>query len=114
MDVQLTVEEETMTAFLSGEIDHHGAGEIRRKIDEMAQRVRPQKMILDFGGVTFMDSSGIGLVMGRYRLLQSFGGALCLRHVSSPLKKVMRLAGLDRIAQIEDTRPGEKQEGKRS
>lgn len=109
MEVILTTEGQTVTAALSGEIDHHGAGEIRQKIDELIQRVEPEELILDFRNVTFMDSSGIGLVMGRYRVLQSFGGTLCLSNVPSPLKKVMRLAGLDRIARMEDTCPGQKQ-----
>jgi stage II sporulation protein AA (anti-sigma F factor antagonist) len=108
MDVILTAEGELVTATLSGEIDHHGAGEIRQRIDELVQRAEPKELILDFRDVTFMDSSGIGLVMGRYRLVQSFGGTLCLRNVSAPLKKVMKLAGLDRIARMEDTRPGQK------
>ena len=58
----------------------------------------PEILVLDFKDVTFMDSSGIGLVMGRYKLMQSMDGELRIQNVSSHMKKVMRLAGLDKLA----------------
>lgn len=90
-----------MTAYLTGEIDHHCARGIREEIDETAQRVHPGELVLDFRDVTFMDSSGIGLVMGRYSLMQELGGVLRVSNLSSQIKKVMKLAGLDRLAVIE-------------
>lgn len=93
--------EQTVTAYLTGEIDHHAAGPIRQTLDELLQRTEPKQLILDFSGVTFMDSSGIGLVMGRYLLMQEFGGQIELQGLSAPLRRVMRLAGLDRIAHIQ-------------
>ena len=66
--VKLEEKENGLTAYLSGDIDHHTAGEIRELIDSKAEQVRPQTLNLDFKDVTFMDSSGIGLVMGRYKL----------------------------------------------
>ena len=65
-------------------------------------------VILDFSDVTFMDSSGIGLVMGRYKLLNELGGKLEVTGLSNNSYKVMRLAGLDRIANI---KKGEKKNG---
>ena len=91
-------QEETVYAALSGEIDHHTAREIRESIDEAISRCVPRMLVMDFKGVTFMDSSGIGLVMGRYKLMQETGGKLHLVNIAGHLKKVMMLAGLDRLA----------------
>jgi stage II sporulation protein AA (anti-sigma F factor antagonist) len=101
MSVNILLAEESMTAYLSGEIDHHCAKGIREEIDETAQRVHPDELILDFKDVTFMDSSGIGLVMGRYSLMQELNGTLRVVNLSTHIKKVMKLAGLDRLAVID-------------
>lgn len=89
-----------MSAYLEGDIDHHTAKEIRDEIDHNVQKVKPNLLILDFRGVSFMDSSGIGLVMGRYRLLQITKAKLEIANVSPQTKKVMKLAGLDKLAVI--------------
>lgn len=98
--VKLEEKENGLTAYLSGDIDHHTAGEIRELIDSKAEQVRPQTLNLDFKDVTFMDSSGIGLVMGRYKLMQSLGGKVAVTNVSAHIRKVMILAGLDKLVII--------------
>lgn len=100
MPVIIDTEENTVIARLSGEIDHHSAKEIRSDIDLAIDRHRPNRLILDFDGVTFMDSSGIGLVMGRYKAVKLCGGCIIIENTGSQIKKVMRLAGLDRLAVI--------------
>ncbi len=97
-NVEIKVENKTVTAFLSGEIDHHNAEALRRKIDEAVNNRLPELLVLDFGAVGFMDSSGIGLVMGRYRLLESMNGKLYIINLSGHAYKVMKLAGLEKIA----------------
>ena len=57
----------TLAAYLSGEIDHHAAQSIRREIDAQVDDRLPELLTLDFSGVTFMDSSGVGLILGRGR-----------------------------------------------
>ena len=98
--IEFSVSGKCMTVFLSGEIDHHTALPIRLEIDDKIENCRPQNTILDFTDVTFMDSSGIGLVMGRFKLLSEFDGTLEVTGLSNNAYKVMRLAGLDRIATI--------------
>lgn len=98
MQTQIETDEKTMTAYLSGELDHHNAASVREKIDEFILGFCPEKVILDFGGVTFMDSSGIGLVMGRYKLLAAMNCPLEISNLSPHAYKVMRLAGLEKIA----------------
>ena len=81
----------------SGEIDHHAASLLRVSIDNAVAQKRPRVLILDFGAVSFMDSSGIGLVMGRYKLMQTIGGTIRVENLSPGAYKVMRLAGLDKL-----------------
>lgn len=101
MAVQTELLDELIIARLSGEIDHHGAKALREKIDETVMQSGARELELDFRDVSFMDSSGIGLVMGRYKLMQELGGTLHLVNVATHLKKVMVLAGLDRLAILE-------------
>lgn len=85
-------------ARLSGDIDHHGAKPLREAIDGAVIASGAKELELDFRDVSFMDSSGIGLVMGRYRLMQELGGQMWVVNVAAHLKKVMILAGLDRLS----------------
>ena len=108
MQVNLTRQENTLCAQLIGELDHHGAGEVREHIDNAVLRQRCRQLILDFSGLTFMDSSGIGLIMGRYRLMISRGGALFVVGTSDRLLRVMKLAGLEiRVLHTHALRKGE-------
>ena len=109
MAVQIEVAGEWMTARLVGEIDHHGARELREAIDSAVLAGQVRELELDFRDVSFMDSSGIGLVMGRYKLMQELGGHLRLINVAGHLKKVMILAGLDRLAVLDRPAPAKKQ-----
>ena len=98
MSVQIEIAEEYCIARLIGEIDHHNAKELRDAIDNAVMTGQVRELDLDFREVSFMDSSGIGLVMGRYKLMQELGGSLHLINIAGHLKKVMMLAGLDRLA----------------
>ena len=98
MPVRIENQDGIITAFIMGDIDHHSAKEIRETIDFSLESSLPEILVLDFKDVTFMDSSGLGLVMGRYKLMQSMDGELRIQNVSSHMKKVMRLAGLDKLA----------------
>ena len=85
---------DTLVAYLSGEIDHHSAALLREEIDFSVEQTLPETLILDFNKVTFMDSSGIGLVMGRYKLMQSIGGQVRVENPKPRIKKMMELSGL--------------------
>jgi stage II sporulation protein AA (anti-sigma F factor antagonist) len=100
MGVRLILKEGVLTAILSGEIDHHSAREIRGEIDETASRIKPKKLVLDFSSVQFMDSSGIGLIMGRCKLMQLFGGTVEIVHLPPKIEKIVSLAGLNQLCTI--------------
>ena len=102
MSVKITVNGDVVTAYLDGEIDHHSAGVMRNEIDAVVEKNTPAMLILDFRVGSFMDSSGIGLVMGRYKLLKPYGAELHVTNTSPQIGKVMKLAGLDRLAKIDN------------
>ena len=95
--IEIAPEADTVTALLTGEIDHHGAGKVRDTIEDSLRRTCPRMLVLDFGGVEFMDSSGIGIVLGRYRLMQDMGGRLALRSLPPHIRKVMQVAGISSL-----------------
>ncbi len=92
---------EVVTAYLSGELDHHSAKEMRTAIDNAVELNMPSLLILDFSDITFMDSSGVGLVMGRYRNLMKRNAQLNIICATEAVYKMLRLAGIERIAQLE-------------
>lgn len=101
MNVQISQEKGEVTAYLSGEIDHHTAREIRREIDSRAEKLHPSVLKLDFSAVQFMDSSGIGLIMGRFRLMQLIGGILLVVNVPPHLKRIIELSGVGALGVLE-------------
>ena len=98
--VTLKQDGKTLTALLSGEIDHHWAAILREKIDERAAAAAPAILILDFSAVTFMDSSGIGVVLGRYRLLCLRGGSVALMHLTPQVRRIYDLSGMAQIIPV--------------
>lgn len=103
MSVKIINDENKLTAVLSGEIDHHIAKELRRDIDFAVREFQPEELVLDFAEVGFMDSSGIGLVMGRYKLMKETGGKVIVKNPQNQIKRVMRLSGIDKLAAISNS-----------
>ncbi|MBR3778432.1 MAG: anti-sigma factor antagonist [Clostridia bacterium] len=97
MQLELTREGGNLTAALIGELDHHAAAELRQRIDTAVLSCRPRRLIINLERLTFMDSSGIGLIMGRYRLMASLGGEVRLSGTSPRMERMIRLAGLDKL-----------------
>ena len=103
------ITDDELTVFISGEIDHYSAVWVRADIDAKIAEVHPRVTVLVLSEIDFMDSSGIGLIMGRYARMQRLGGILKLRNPSDRVERICRLAGLERIVTIE--KGGEKNEG---
>ncbi len=93
-----------LTAEIIGEIDHHTAAMIRRETDGEIERTKPQKLYLDFSKVTFMDSSGIGLIMGRYRLMKLIGGNVSVVNVPKNLQRMVNISGISALGVLDDKR----------
>lgn len=82
---------------LFGELDHHTSEEVRVKIDDQIDREGVNKVIINFKDVTFMDSSGIGVVVGRYKKIKGRDGKLCVINVNKSVNRVFELSGLYKI-----------------
>ena len=89
-----------LTVFLCGEIDHHGARSIRAEIDNQILKSMPKLVVMDFSKVTFMDSSGIGLVLARSRFCTDCGATLYVGNVDRQMSKILALAGIRTIQTI--------------
>lgn len=101
MSVRLIFKEGVLTAKLSGEIDHHNAMEIRETIDETSESLKPYCLRLDFSDVPFMDSSGIGLILGRVKLYKFWNGQIAISGLSGTLLKMVELSGIASVAVLE-------------
>lgn len=100
MAIKITSTPVRLTISLSGEIDHHNAAALRLEADEAIQSTLASIIRLDFGEVTFMDSSGIGFVLGRYRIAESFGANVEVVNLSGRLYSMMKLAGLEKLVTL--------------
>ncbi len=94
------LENKVLVFEITEELDHHICERIRRRADYEIQRFMPRKVVFDFNRVVFMDSAGIGLVLGRYKTTNSFGGKMELVNVSEKIRKVFEMSGLLKIIPI--------------
>ena len=100
--VTFDVNGEELTVFINGEIDHYGAVSVRGEIDKKIIELLPKSTVLVLSNIDFMDSSGIGLIIGRYSKMNGIGGTLKIRNASERVRKICKLAGLERIIEFED------------
>ncbi len=88
---------------LSEELDHHNAVSIREKADKLIDRNNIKHIIFDFSGAGFMDSAGIGVIMGRYKKVIFIGGKIAVANVSTAVDRIFRLSGLYKIIEKYDS-----------
>ncbi len=82
---------------LSGELDHYCAQSVRRDLDTLLRDPGVRFLILDFSALTFMDSSGIGVILGRYRILRDRGGQLGVMNMNPHIARIFHMSGMDRV-----------------
>ena len=99
-NVKIKVSGAVLTAYLDGEIDHHSAPSVRNTVDEAVLMHSPKKLVLDFSGVTFMDSSAIGLIMGRCKLMNGRNGTLEVCGLKKRDKRIVEMSGLKKLVEI--------------
>ena len=100
MTIKLTETDTEMTIEFMGEIDHHSAKKVLLQIDLYLQKKLPPKTTFDFSQVTFMDSSGIAIVLKGYKVTKEYDGIFHVINVPPQAYKVMKAAGLNRIINI--------------
>ncbi len=96
MDI-LTQKGNVLVVALPAEIDHHGTRILAERMDEILLHSEVSEIVFDFSETLFMDSSGIGLIVGRYRKVKSLGGRVVLTGVSPKLARVLRLSGIEKV-----------------
>ena len=82
---------------LQEDIDECSVQKIRRKLDNEIERYMPKEIIFDFNNVSFMDSAGIGLIIGRYKLANMLGGKVQVANMTAPVRKIFEMSGIQKI-----------------
>ena len=93
-------EGDSLTVRIKGEIDHHNAVRIRQSIDAEIYAKKPKTLIFELSRVDFMDSSGLGLILGRFASVRSIGGELVVKNPTVNVMRILKLAGAERILKI--------------
>ena len=106
--IDFSNEDKLLTFKLTEDIDQHTVEKVRRKMDNEIERYIPRKVVFDFSDISFMDSAGIGMVLGRYKLTKMLDGNLEIVNVNKSMKKIFDMSGVSRIITIVE---GEKNEG---
>ena len=101
MEVSATIRERDLTLQLRGELDHHGARGLIRRADQEIDAALPLQLTLDFSGVSFMDSSGIAVVVRCRQRMRELGGTVTLRGVGLQPRKVFDASGISRLVAME-------------
>ena len=91
-----------LTLTLRGELDHHGAKDVMQRMELALDAALPIKLTLDFSGVSFMDSSGIAVVMRALKRMRAMGGSAAIKNVPPQAKKVFTAAGIFHIVPLEE------------
>ena len=94
------IQENCLTIYLPREVDHHNADEIRKEADAVISRNHIRYVIFDFDRTDFMDSSGIGIIMGRYKTVSLIGGEVWAVHTNERIRKILTFSGATKIMQI--------------
>lgn len=82
---------------LDGELDHFCAQSVRRDLDNQLHDPTIRHLILDFSGLTFMDSSGIGVILGRYRILRERGGGVSVINMNEHISRIFHMSGMNKV-----------------
>ena len=96
MNIKYDEVDKLLTCQITEEIDHHTTEKIRRILDDEIERYIPKRMVFDFD----MDSAGIGMILGRYKMIRMLGGSMEMINVNSNVKKIFEMSGIPKIIQI--------------
>ncbi len=100
MEINLISEKRTIIVKIQTDLDHHTAAEIRRNVDTKIKSSNAINVIFDFGLVDFMDSSGIGMLMGRYKITNILGGKVIIFGAKKEVMRIIDMSGIDKIISV--------------
>ena len=101
MPITVTSRDSALTIALSGEIDHHGAREMMAQLEDAIAERAPARLVLDLSGVTFMDSSGIAVLLKALRQMGHIGGSLRVTNIPAQARRVLDAAGVGRLISLD-------------
>lgn len=102
-NMKFSVKGRTLLIELAEDLDHHNAVFVREIAEEMQERYPVNTVVFDFRGVEFMDSSGIGVIMGRYRYATAQGGCVKVAGIGKSVNRIFELSGLYKLVKSYDT-----------
>lgn len=100
MEVKLFGEKRMLLVRLTGELDHHSAAKIKEEADGKLCTTNAVNIVFDFSELNFMDSSGIGMLMGRYKKVRTLGGKVIAFGVNAQILRIMEMSGIDKIIKL--------------
>lgn len=102
MNIKLIGSKRALLVGVDGELDHHMAGKLREAVDRKIKSTNAVNIIFDFSGVGFMDSSGLGVIMGRYKISKMLGGRIIISGAKKQTRRILEMSGIDKIITLCD------------
>lgn len=103
LDVNMFIKKDFLFVKLRGEMDQYTSDELRIKLNEIIVKYQISNVIFNLKNITFLDSSGIGIIIGRYNQVKNKGGKIYLVELNETIKKIVLLSGLNRICEIKES-----------
>jgi len=103
LSIDLEIRNDVLCIRLSGELDHHAADELREKATNILNNSTVRHIVLNLENLTFMDSSGLGVILGRYKHIKQLNGEMIVCAISPPIKRLFDMSGLFKIVRLEPT-----------
>jgi len=100
MEITVDLQKQTLVVGLSGELDHHTAKEVKDLIEKVIKNSNTKNLVFDFSRLSFMDSSGIGVIIGRYKLIRALGGNVTIAAPSKNIMKLLTMSGINKLIEI--------------
>ncbi|MDP4092497.1 MAG: anti-sigma F factor antagonist [Bacillota bacterium] len=102
MQIKVAVKRTNLIVDIAGELDHHYVESVKRKVDSEMINSSVKNIIFDFSNVNFMDSSGIGVIMGRYKMIQKLNGTAVIVNPNSQIRRILEMSGILKIIPVYD------------
>lgn len=103
LEMDLEVKDEVLCIRLEGELDHHTSGQLRERVEASLDENRIRHILLNLQGLRFMDSSGLGVILGRYKRIKNAGGEMVVCAISPSIKRLFEMSGMFKIIRLEES-----------
>jgi stage II sporulation protein AA (anti-sigma F factor antagonist) len=103
LEIDLTTKDNVLIIRLVGELDHHTAEKLRQQVEQIIEQEGVRHILLSLAELTFMDSSGLGVILGRYKQITQLGGKMIICSISPSIYRLFELSGMFKILQIVDS-----------